>query len=73
MSLKAINESYRALLVVDSGGLYKETYASNDAKLLAGVASNCAKVIIGGSGFWRQRYYRGGRQMMAMQQKELSI
>ena len=47
---------------VDGCGLYKETYASN-----------YGKVTNGGSGFWWQIYYRGGRQMMSMQRKQLSV
>ena len=42
------------------------------AKLLAGVTSNRGKITNEGSGFWWQRYYRGGRQMMAIQRKELT-
>ena len=69
MSLKAINERYLALLAVDGCGLYKHMRQMT-AKLLAGVASNRGKVIIGGSGFWWQRYCRGGQQMMAMQREK---
>ena len=72
MSLKAINESYRALLAVNGRGIHKHT-RQMVAKLLSGVASNGGKVTIGGSGFWWQRYYRGRRQIMAMQRKELII
>ena len=42
------------------------------AMLLAEVALNPGNATIGGSGFWWQ-YYRGGRQMMSMQRKELSV
>ena len=75
MSLKAIDESYGALLartmrstVVAHIKKYKRQMM---AMLLAGVASNRGKATIGSSGFWWQCYFRSGRQMMAMQRKML--
>ena len=65
MSLKAINESYRTLLA-----------RALRSKLVAHIkkyrASNDGNATCGGTGFWWQCYYRDGRQMMAMQRKELS-
>ena len=42
------------------------------AMLLAGVVSNRDNATIGGGAFWWQCYYRDGRQMVAMQRKELN-
>ena len=55
MSLKATNDSYRALLAVDGRGSYKETYASNDDKV----------TCWGNVKSW-QSYYRGQRLLVAV-------
>ena len=77
MSLKAINESYCALLARALRSTVvahiKKYMRQMMAMLLAGLVSNCGNATIGGSGFWWQCYYRDGRQIMAMQRKELMI
>ena len=75
MSLKATNESYRALLARALRSKLvahiKKYRRQMMAMLPVGVVSNRGNATIGGSAFWWQCYYRSGRQMMAMQQKEL--
>ena len=76
MSLKAINESYRALsaqalrlTVVAHIKIYRRQMV---ATVLA-VESFCGSVTIGGRGFWWQCYYRGEHQMVTMQRKEFKV
>ena len=63
MSLKAINKSYRAL----SARALRSTVVEHIQKYTRQMV-----VLAGVVGFSWQHYYRGNRQMVAMQRKELT-